>query len=695
MISYQEWLEEHYTKIPIYTKEWTNRSPSDPGITILEVLTAFLVRQQEQIDDVPDAARKALLALMGFSAKKGSCAKVLIEASGVQRPDYLLANQRFGVGDISFETAASCVVPQSRIIGVFREDEAGVSDCSHILDKDVRLPVYLFGKTPRAGGKLYLVMDQPILQGAMGTIQIELDGQEARNPCAHEFPVCFAKLQWECYTQEGFVPMEVLDGTNGFLASGQLTFRQPMGPAAVYDNGHFRGYVWRGVLEWADYDVAPVADYMTGFLIALVQKETLGVTFAFSEPCGLVLECAMAQDACLCVFCREEEGASYRRYEECGTQVKKGRFYEKEQLGYGRYAVRFDKSRYGYAPVKTKNAVRLVLYTEELMQSWELGEVYGYDNQQITLPKKHLAAEPFMVLTKQILPDGEAAYDFFAPECRDSYALFYELDENEGTLVIRDAGDYIGARLYLASIAVTHGGAGNVREGNRFRAKGALGGMQASFFNPVCGSGGAFGETPEEVRKRFVMDYNTPRTAVTAADYEALVKRTPGLCIAKVHAWLDTDKNEVQIAVLPKLRTRFARLSDCYEQAIVRWLWDKRLLSTRFKIRQPVYAGVSVHAVIYVKPHYMDCQKQIEHVFAKSVDYTEGTQQFGEELCFDKIVRAVAALECVASIGALRIAPQNTTHAVMHGENIVPADDCLLYVGEMKLELLPASESKP
>ena len=39
--TYEEMLAEALMQIPLYSEEWTNHNPSDPGITILENLTAF------------------------------------------------------------------------------------------------------------------------------------------------------------------------------------------------------------------------------------------------------------------------------------------------------------------------------------------------------------------------------------------------------------------------------------------------------------------------------------------------------------------------------------------------------------------------------------------------------------------------------------------------------------------------------
>ena len=47
--TFDERIKEAIMQIPLYTEEWTNFNPSDPGMTILENLTAFTTLQQEEI----------------------------------------------------------------------------------------------------------------------------------------------------------------------------------------------------------------------------------------------------------------------------------------------------------------------------------------------------------------------------------------------------------------------------------------------------------------------------------------------------------------------------------------------------------------------------------------------------------------------------------------------------------------------
>ena len=51
--THEELMEENLGKIPIYSNEWTNYNASDPGITMLEYLSAFQIIQQNSMNDVP------------------------------------------------------------------------------------------------------------------------------------------------------------------------------------------------------------------------------------------------------------------------------------------------------------------------------------------------------------------------------------------------------------------------------------------------------------------------------------------------------------------------------------------------------------------------------------------------------------------------------------------------------------------
>lgn len=685
--TYEQLMEENLSKIPIYSEEWTNYNPSDPGITILENLSAFQILQQDQMEQVPDALRAKLLQLLGYMPQKGCGAKVYLEPRGVREDFVIPADQRFLVGDISYETTLERQMTSSHVIGVYGRDEKGFHDFSHVLDPNKNINTLLFGKNPKAGMELYLVLDKPLLPGEQGVLYARTDNRYHRNAFLEDTKSLFSEIEWSCYTAEGFVPMQVEDETRGFLTCGKLMFTQPVEEAAQMEEELFCGYVWRGSLTHADYDVAPLLSYLTGFLFPVVQKETLVITHTFQKPSEVFLHCAMLESGYVRVFCKEQKGNSYRMYQECLGEPEQGRFYYRVRSAYGSHGFRFDREQFGYGPGNVKNAVKIVIYNEEMMRKFYLGEVYGYDDQEIKLPREHIVTSAFSLLVERDAEDGGKLYNFVKPGRIGEQDFSYYLYENEGKIVILDAGEYIGAKLYLASIAVNLGEEGNVRAGNLFLPEGYQ--EDIRFVNPIAGTGGRFQETLEDVRKRFIEDINTPYTAVRGTDYEALAKQVPGLCISKVHAWMDVEKNEVQVVVLPGLPDKFPKLSELYRREIEKWLDSRRLLSTRVCVRQPVYQSVTVSGTIYVRPHFENCREQVEEVIRRELDYIHGKQNFGELLHFEQLFHAVEALECVGYLSDFNIAVEGGGAARAEGADIRPNDNCLLYPGKMKLDILP------
>ena len=685
--SYEQLMEENLSKIPIYSDEWTNFNPADPGITMLENLSAFQILQQDQMDQVPDEVRAKLLQLLGYKPKKGCGAKVYLEPRGAKEDFVIPADQRFKVGSISFETTLEREMTASRVIHIYGKDEKGFYDFSHILDVNKNIYTEIFGKTPKAGAELYFVLDKPLTPGEQGILYAQTGSRSHRNDFPEEMGALFGEIEWSCYTTEGFVKMQVMDETKGFLTDGMLLFTQPEQGAARYESDKIQGYVWRALLKRAEYDIAPVLTYMTNFLFPVVQKETLVITHTFQKPNDVMLNCSMLENGYTRVFCKEQKGSSYRMYQECVGTPEQGRYYIRKREAYGTHSFIFDKELFGYAPGYMKNSVKLVLYNEEMMRKYYLGEIYGYDMQEIVLPKEHVITDTFSLIAERDAEDGGKIYDFVKPGRMEEQELSYYLYENEGKIVILDAGDYVGAKLYLGSLAVTLGEEGNVRAGNEFIPEGYQDSVR--FVNPIAGYGGRFQETLEDVRKRFIEDMNTPYTAVKGSDFEALTMQVPGLCISKVHAWLDAEKNEVQVAVLPDMPNKFPKLSDFYISEIEKWLNNRRLLSTRVCVRQPVYQAITTSGTIYVRPHYENCREQIEAVIQKELDYIHGNRNFGELLQFDRLFHALEALECVAYLSAFSIAVEGGGNARAEGADILPNENCLLYPGKMKLEILP------
>lgn len=682
--TYEELITEARMQIPFYSQEWTNFQPSDPGITILENLTAFEVLQQSRIHEMTPGVLKMLLKLLGFEARKGRCARILLAAEQIHKPLTLPANQKFYLGDLCFETNRSISLHGSSLQGVYSLLNGKRQDLTHLLDREVRIPVQVFGAHPKVGDSLIFTMDALPAKGEELIFYLTAAECRRRNPFGEKKDSTFAQLVWECYTEEGFVKMHVKDDTGGLLVSGELRMRLPDALAVPWKEGPDGGYAIRATLTKAEYDVCPKLVQIDGFLFEAWQKETLSACYTYNRVTSASLPRSLLEKGYCTIFCKEEKGASYKRYEPSRAFGEKGRFYETKETEDGQVIWMFDKRRYGYGPSKVKNAIKIVIYNEEMMRSYSLGTVQGCDHQMIRLPKGHLVADSFCIIAERTDTSGEAIYDFVRPGRYGEKDLGYDLYENDGYLLIEEAGDYIGARLYIGALAVTRGEEGNIRTGNLFTAEGLPSSIR--FYNPKPGAKGCYKESLEEVKRRFLKDLRKPFTAVTAKDYEQLVMETPKLCIKKVKAYLYGGSNLVRIAVMPGTDETFPKLSQVYRRAIEQQLEDKRLLTTRIEIVEPVYTAIDVRGTVYVKRQYENSLALMEEVIRQKIDYIHSGRNFGEVLKFDEIFHEIEALDCVEFIYELSLHPQNPSLARRVEADIVPNENCLCYVGNILLQ---------
>ena len=683
--TYQELISEAIMQIPLYTTEWTNFNPSDPGMTILENLTAFEALQQESIRQVTPKIRQKLLKMLGFTERKGRCARILMSAEGVKEPVELQANQPFYLGDLAFETNRRMRIGGYSLTGVYGQHDGSFQDYSYLINDDIPKAAMIFGETPCEGDCVYFTADRLPEPGEEMIFYMTLANRFNRNPYEEKGNNTFADLVWECYTGNGYETMNVADYTSCFLVSGEVRMRMPNTAAAVCEELPKPAYAIRTRVIKADYDVSPKLLSVAGFLFEAWQKETKSVCYTFQKYSKITLNSELMEEGYLQVFCKEEKGSFYRRYEPVSEEGDRGRFYTLEHERYGVNTFSFDRRRFGFAPDKLKNAVKIMVYSEEMMRRFYLGIVQGYDAQELELPVKNIVAESFCIIAKRTDENGEELFDFVRPNYYEEDSLTYYLLENEGKIIIEDAGVFIGASLYMGSCSITRGQEGNIREGNRFRTGKNL--QDIEFVNVGSGTGGCFRESIADVRKRFLADMNKPYTAVTAADYESIVKSAPGLCIHKVRAVLREERNEVQIAVKPGTDERFPKLSDTYRKSLEQLLEKKRLLTTRVEIVPPVYLPINVKGVIYVKRHYEREQGLIEQTIREQLDYLESDRNFGDVLKFDEVFRAVENLECVEYIYDLTLHPQYPGAAKIRDNDIYPNADCLCYAGDIQLEI--------
>jgi len=103
--SYAQLRDELVARIPVYTPEWTDHNPSDPGITLLELFAFLGENLLYRFNQIPDATKVAFLDLLGIPMLAATPSAGLVRFE-TKEPAGVLVEQsaRLLAGDVPFQT---------------------------------------------------------------------------------------------------------------------------------------------------------------------------------------------------------------------------------------------------------------------------------------------------------------------------------------------------------------------------------------------------------------------------------------------------------------------------------------------------------------------------------------------------------------------------------------------------------------
>lgn len=679
--SYDELLSEAISQIPLYSKEWTNFNISDPGITILQNLTAFQLLQQTTLNEISDQLRLQLLRLLGLRPHDSRSATLLLQVpkgTGTTLP----AQYRIESGSMTYEVDRTTQLYPWSLAEAYSCHEEQYREITYLLGSRTPASAQPFGSAPQVGDSLCLVMEGELPQQTTLRLWVEVSQQQHRNPFVQGSGNDFGEVCWQYYTNAGWQDATATDETNGLLTSGEVQLVLEGNPPAVFTEAPVAGHAIRCLLCRADYDIAPRIHTMAVNLFEVVQRETMSKCYSFCRSSRVRLHGDLVQHGNLEVFCRERKGEAYKRYTPYTGITQQGRFYTTEEQPDG-VVICFDRKRFGFGPGDGRNAIRVVCYDNELIHHRELGPVYGYDNQMIPLDTVlNVLPSAFSLIAHLPGTDGESDYHFIKPGNTDPDRLCYEVLPSFGMLRILQPG--LGSRfdLQICDCATTLGSKGNIGAESRLFHDG-----NQEYINPAPGRGGITQEGVAELRKTLVRQISGATVAVLPEDYETLAMQTPGLCIHKVAAIGIPTRNLVRVVVKPYGEQKLPTLSSTYLARLTQQINKGRTITTRVEVESPVYLCIDVAANIRVKSYYENAEEQVRGLLESMLDYVNGPQRFGALVRFNDIYQRLIALPCVELVEKLQLIPRSGAHAAIAGADIQLAENCLCYPGRVRLQL--------
>lgn len=677
--TYQELLLEAMAQIPLYSKEWTNYNVSDPGITILQNLTAFQLVQQTSINDVTDEIREKLLQLAGYRLEGNRAACLLVQAP-VQGGEILPEEHLLWSGSIPFETQEEIPLQPWGLEAVYASSPQGERDVTRLLEPGRDAAAYPFGRRPQRGNALTCYLSGTPEVGEAIYLWLQVAQEELRNPFEDgaQLPR-FARVRWQYYTDGGWREARAEDETAGLLRSGQVKLWLESGLPCPVEEGPVKECAIRCLLEEADYDRPPRLKSLAVHLFPVVQRQTRVSCRVFQRD-KVLLRGRLPQAGNLMVYCQEEPQGPYRLYRPMPAAGAQGRFWSREETPRG-IQLHFSG---GWEPGEDPDGVRVVCYDDEIIHHRFLGKAEGYDHQ--VLPLRQVGSVlPESLLLTAVTDEGDCY--FVAPGEEGPDGFRYHVNSRLGHIVIDEPGRG-GYALYLSGCAQTQGERGNLHPGACLEQRGGYDGTQVEerYFCPAPGRFGASCESVEELRSRFSAGIRRCQVAVRVEDYERLVRQTPGLCIHKVKAVAVEEENLVRIAVKPHTEETLPRLSQEYLRQIREYLEPYRMLTARFELCQPRYVPVGVHAVLSIRGMAAHAREQAEKLLRELLDHVNGPENFGGWVRFHEVYQKLSELPFVEAVDALSLFPDGRD-GVLVGSDVRLGDDCLCYAGNIQLTL--------
>lgn len=650
--TFEDMVQEYRQTISNLYPEWTNFNPHDPGMTLMELFIWMKSVHTFELDQITDEHRKKYLKLLGEKLRMGKPASCMIQVFP-KEDESLMIGTKFFAEHICFENdkVGNLYRKDIEVCLCFDGKEYTIIDNDQ-LEHEGRVLFYPFGAPVKEGNACFMKLDVPLKKNGINHLTYLAAGkyQNYRTPVkpGDEFiPLC--EFDLEVLTEDGWKICEVKeDTTYGLIQDGCISFENSYDMMKTMIEGQ-NGYFLRMILKRSEFESSPGCAGIGLDWVSVSQKET----FAVWERHKITE--------------REEQWIF-----ESEHMLSKNGFSEILWIKDDESlipAVNFsidntDSDKVCYVltekPADVKDEVLVLLFEPEFDNLRFLENATGFPDQSFDLHTDRIFAEDFDICVEDDEYPGtfhmwQQVDDFDNSGPEDTH---YELDTDNGILKFGDGfhGMMPEGRIVIAGYSLYMGERGNIKSG-RFKNQ-----EHARIISHFDAYGGSSNESIEDVFLRVKEELEKTDRAVTAADYEYLVKHVPGLMIeaCKIVAGSEMERIEgkgcddmVGVVVKPYSDFTIPRLTDVYRKNIENYLRPRVLLGTKVKIYAPLAIRISVYGEMSAKAQYYNARQIIENLVRKFFEIRG--HQFGTPILYSDLYRELLSLDCIQRIGRLSL----------------------------------------
>lgn len=729
---FEQMVEDARKAIPRLMPAWTDENVHDPGITLIELFSWLSEMQQYYLNRITEESERKFLKLLGIRPYAAQRARAEVSFLNVPRELVLPSGTKLKANEQSFETVGPLLVVPTKLERVLVRSGNTVNDYTASNGHN-GVSYFAFGTEAKQDSRLYIGFDDTLPPNKPLTLSVKLYDRYPVAPGHGAVPddpkLLSAKVSWKYFGLSeadplgapSWLPVEVLhDQTRHLTDSGTilLQLKTDMRPLMMHPSND-RGRFWLScTLEEEGYEIPPKVEHISLNTAEVIQQDTLASYRVFNGT-GERETVYSTQEYLpyygrLFVQVKEEDGV-WHDWAVLGEDEDPGdgrvcRITRSEGLHLT--SLRFED----LTPSEGIGNIRVGAATHTFFQERWIGQTNGLPHQSCKLPVSGIVEEDLVLQIGSkdsqgvtIWEDWTLVDDFDHSKAYDRHFVYIpeeasiRFGNNEHGMVPWPS-DVVNIRVL--SCTVGGGARGNVKHG-LIRE---LGGNATHEYDGIAvtnydyASGGGEREGLEQAKNRVRKEWLTPHRAVTAEDYERIVKQTPGLRVARATAIPGFVKGmrdypaqladgQVTVVVVPYSPAKKPMPSKGFLERVSRHMEEHRLIGTELHVIPPAYCGISVQASIAIDPHAGVNAARIREVLDamfRPIDTEDGLGgwDFGRKVYKGDVYGAISRIPGVSFIQDLWIdAVGEGVRKEVNGDITIPPYG-LVYSGEHVIEIV-------
>lgn len=580
---FQQLLHEARLNIRRFSKEWTDENYHDPGITLLELFSWLTEMQRYYLNRIPDRSVHSLLKFFGIKETAPSLGKCLVSFSGFSGDLNLPEGIKLEADEQIFETCQPFHYVDNHIDRVFLNN--GVSVEHTHLNNQVGMCFPLFGEPVAEGAETVLLLRRPLPQGVPVTLLFTIKTDYLASLNVTDIREDDPRCQWILGDGDNSAITVLNDGTKGFRQSGVIHLRLNQAHEKSVYLDH-EGFLLRIRSVGDSCMTPPMADSISLNAAQVENRNTLVSYSQFDRESEF-----LNREICQGPVLVQGSDDAVRWMDIPGDQIK---------------AVS-DGLKVRFEPKANYNRYRAVFNDVIQVPGLVVGSGTGLPCQTLRYRAEKVLTDRWLLQICdadgcwsdwRYVPDlikAGGAESVFTYDREEEQLLF---GDNEHGRIPPKGND----NIRLLQLVKTDYERGNVKRGKINQFSRILYPQSLQVTNTDDSEGGRPEQTMDDMKNEVLHDFNRVYRAITADDYEEILKRVPGYRMSYVKALPNhKGENQVSIVAVPYNGQRTPMADREAVKAMRTWLEDFRMVTTRVDFIDPVFVEVSVHVVLRVK----------------------------------------------------------------------------------------------